>query len=260
MLEFTYNFSVLISLLVGIGIGLTIALLFYLLSVLLAIKKTKYIIKADTIDVPFEECKKEIDRSVDLFKDKKIRGEDPTFNFAFKLSYDLMNTIAKKFFPNSEHPLYELTVDECLMLIDYIAKRMDEVFNYKGLKFLRRFKVSTLFSFAEAKEKIEENSIVRATKKFKVKEAFNSALKVINVINPVHYIKKYAVTFATNMIIKKICIILITVTGEETYKIYSKSVFNNDFEIDSEVDKLKDELSSDVENAGEEDLKEIEED
>ena len=259
MLEITFNFSVLFSLLIGIGIGLLMALLFYLLNVLVSFRKSKYIVKVEEKDVSFEECKFEIDRSLELFKDKKLRDEESMFAYAYKLAYDLMNTIAKKFFPKSKHPLTELSVDEVLVLIDYIAKRMEEVFDYRGLKFLRRFKVSTLISFAEAKEAIEENEFVKATKKYKVKEALNSAIKVINIFNPVHYIKKYGVSFVTNMVIKKICIILITVTGEETYKIYSKAVFNKVEEIDSEVDKLKEELAKDIKDATDEELKEIEE-
>lgn len=51
---------------------------------------------------------------------------------------------------------------------------------------------------------------------------------------------------AMDIVSKKLCLVLISVAGEETYKIYSKSIYNEEAEIDSNVDLLVTDLEDEV--------------
>ena len=51
------------------------------------------------------------------------------------------------------------------------------------------------------------------------------------------------------MILDKICIVIISIVGEETYKIYSKKVFNKEVEIDTDTEKELEDLTASIKEA-----------
>jgi hypothetical protein len=172
----------------------------------------------------------------------------------------LILTIAKKFYPTSKHPLLEISIDEALMLGTYISKRLDEVLDHKGLRFLKKFKISYIVGLYDFKENIMENSIVKVTRKYKISNAFNAAKKVINIVNPVYWARKFVVSKAIDIVLNKLCKVMISVAGEETYKIYSKSIYNEENFIDSGIDELVNDLDNTVkENLTNDEIKELDE-
>ena len=75
---------------------------------------------------------------------------------------------------------------------------------------------------------------------------------VLNVINPILLFRKYVIGATFNLIIDKLCCVALAVVGEETYKIYSKRVFNKDVEIDSNIDEILTDIDNDFKNAANE--------
>jgi hypothetical protein len=64
----------------------------------------------------------------------------------------------------------------------------------------------------------------------------------LNALNPAYWIKKVTVDKLTDLVIMKICLQVVQIVGEETYKIYSKSVFRTteeDFNIDELYEEIK---------------------
>lgn len=245
-LAFEFNMATLVSFLLGIFLGVVIAILVYLLLVLTSMNKNKKIFKPKVENVDSTEIVKLIDSAKEEFKDNKLRGEQSYVGYAVDISKKMIYQIAKKFYPNSRHPLLEISIDEALMLFNYISKRLDEVLDHNGLRFLKKFKISYIVSLYDIKENIMENDIVKATKKYKIMNAFNAAKNVLNVINPVYWIRKVVMNKAINVILKKLCVVMISVAGEETYKIYSKSIYNTEEEIDSGVTELVNDLKNTV--------------
>lgn len=119
--------------------------------------------------------------------------------------------------------------------------------DYKGLRILKKVKVSTILNMADAKKVIEENEIVKATKKYRLKTTYQAAKKVINLVNPLWWAKKLVIDGTFNILINKLCVVVIGIVGEETYKIYSKKVF----EVSSNIDSLNQE---ELDNLVEEDI------
>lgn len=126
-----------------------------------------------------------------------------------------------------------------MLLIDYIRKRVDEMLDYKGISFLRKIKVATLLSLADTKRVIEESEIIKATKRYRLKSTWQAAKKVINLINPLWWAKKLVVDGTFNILINKMCVVVIGIVGEETYKIYSKKVFQVEEDIDATSQQIK---------------------
>ena len=55
-----------------------------------------------------------------------------------------------------------------------------------------------------------------------------------------------------NLILDRICLVVIAIVGEETYKIYSKKVFNLDVDIDTGTDAILDEVSESIKDPAKE--------
>ncbi len=258
VLAIQFNFSILISFLLGIVLGLIIAVLIYLILVLSTMNKNKKIFKPQVENVDSNEIVELIESAKKQFKDETLRADTPYVTYAIDISKKMIYEIAHKFYPKSKRPLFEISIDEAFMLFNYISKRLDELLDHKGLRFLKKFKISFIVGLYDVKENINENDIVKATKKYKLKNAFNAAKNALNIINPVYWIRKYVTSKAINIILKKLCVVMISVAGEETYKIYSKSIYNNEEEIDTGVDELIADLKETADKAEEEDFSETE--
>ncbi len=244
-----FNFSLLFSFLLGIGVGISIFALVYLILFLSSINKKKYVSSVNSNEVSDEEVKQIIEETKMIFRDKKLKSYRSNIVFCKDLCYELVTNIAKKFYPLSKHPLFELSIDEVLMLTMYISNRLDSIFDANFIRIFKKIKVSQIIGMAEIKEKIEANSIVKATKKYKIKEALSATKKVINIVNPVKWAQKAIINTSINLGIKKLCLITIGIVGEETYKIYSKAVFDKVVEIDTGVDEMVNEVNLDLKDA-----------
>lgn len=248
LIQVKFDWSMLFGFLAGIFAGVSITFLFYLLVVLTNLKNKTKIVKA-TADLSPKEMVKRIDLTKEAFKEKKLKGQK-NIEYALGLCKNLAIDTASAFFPDSNHPLLELSVDEIMLLSTYINKRVDEVLDNKALKMLKKVKLSTIMNMTDVKRRVDENSIIKATKKYKLMSAFKATRKVINLINPLWWARKLVIDGAMNIIINKICLIVIGIVGEETYKIYSKKVFDVDSEIDSGTELILKELDNDLKEEG----------
>lgn len=250
-LAIQFNFSILISFLLGIVLGVIIAVLIYLILVLSTMNKNKKVFKPQVENVDSNEIIALIEEAKKEFKDERLRSDTPYVSYAIDISKKMIYEIAHKFYPKSKRPLFEISIDEAFMLFNYISNRLDELLDHKGLRFLKKFKISFIVGLYDVKEDLNENDIIKATKKYKLKNAFNAAKNALNIINPVYWIRKYVTSKAINIILKKLCVVMISVAGEETYKIYSKSIYNTLDEIDTGVEELIDDLDEIVKKSEE---------
>lgn len=250
-LAIQFNFSILISFLLGIVLGVIIAVLIYLILVLSTMNKNKKVFKPQVENVDSNEIIALIEEAKKEFKDERLRSDTPYVSYAIDISKKMIYEIAHKFYPKSKRPLFEISIDEAFMLFNYISNRLDELLDHKGLRFLKKFKISFIIGLYDVKEDLNENDIIKATKKYKLKNAFNAAKNALNIINPVYWIRKYVTSKAINIILKKLCVVMISVAGEETYKIYSKSIYNTLDEIDTGVEELIDDLDETVKKSEE---------
>lgn len=250
-LAIQFNFSILISFVLGIVLGVIIAVLIYLILVLSTMNKNKKVFKPQVENVDSNEIIALIEEAKKEFKDERLRSDTPYVSYAIDISKKMIYEIAHKFYPKSKRPLFEISIDEAFMLFNYISNRLDELLDHKGLRFLKKFKISFIIGLYDVKEDLNENDIIKATKKYKLKNAFNAAKNALNIINPVYWIRKYVTSKAINVILKKLCVVMISVAGEETYKIYSKSIYNTLDEIDTGVEELIDDLDETVKKSEE---------
>ncbi|MCD4826514.1 MAG: hypothetical protein K8Q99_01880 [Acholeplasmataceae bacterium] len=242
------DFSMLISFLIGVSFGFLLLLLIYLYAVLRSLNKGLKLRKADETDIDEEEIKWLIQDGQKLFKDKDIRNEVGYAKHLQNISAELAVDIAKKFYPNSKYPYLELTVDESLTLAHYITDRVEELLKGKILRMTKGLTLAKIYELNETKTKFDNNKFVKAAKKYSA--VTKTAVAVINAVNPVYWVRKLTKETAINIIMVRIGLAIIAITGEETYKIYSKKVFNVEKTIDTGIDDIYNDITEDLENAG----------
>lgn len=232
--------------LTGILFGFLLLLLVYVYSVIATINSKTHIKDTTEPDIDEDEIKLLVKDAQTEYKNKKRREEVGLASHVKSISLELSSDIASKFYPNSKHPHLELTLDETLLLGHYITDRIDGIFNARLLKIFRKTTLSKIMSIYEMKQTIEDSAVMKVEKKLKVKKTASAIFSAINIINPAYWIRKVTVDKLTQVVINKIAMSIIGIVGEETYKIYSKNVFQVEKTIDTGVDSLYEEIKGDV--------------
>lgn len=236
LFEVKFDWSLLFGFFAGVFAAAVIIALLYLMFALKHIKSYK--LKNISQEEIKKNTKERIENTKLALEEAKLDSNE-RINYTIDLCKKLVTDTAKDFFPNSKYPIYELSIDEVLLLVKYIEQRVDELLSAKLFKPLKKIKISYIMSIYNKKEQIEANEIVVLTKKYKVMQAFNATRKVVNLINPFWWAKNLVVNKAIDVILKKLCLMVIDIVGEETYNIYSKHVFLDD---DTITSNLKEEI------------------
>lgn len=236
------NIPSLISLILGILLGFILLLLVYLLAVIKNMRRKMKSKKVQEEDIDFKEVEWLINNATNDFKELEKEKPGQTIKNVTIVSKDLAVSVASKFYPRSKHPLRELTIDETIVLTHYITKRVDELMDASILRLFRGMTISQIASLKEKTEKVTESKVYKTAKEAKL----DKFLKSLRYANPIYWIKKLTIDQAIKVIIKKICLNTIVITGEETYKIYSKKLFKTE---DNEIDFAK--IYQELEKEGE---------
>lgn len=232
------SFADLIPFLLGIVIGFVLCFLIYVLILIVSIKKDS----RNTDVISIENKDDEINVIIGNYKNRytneaSSKKTSEKIEFMKNISWELINDIAKTYYPNSQYPIFELTIEELISLDYYIMKRIEKIFSGKILSKVKKMKISTIIHILDMKKKYDENKIVKTTEKLKIKSIFKGIWTAVNFLNPVYWVKKLMFDIPYNIIINKISSTIIDVIGIETSNIYSKKAFVEDDEKTNEMVK-----------------------
>lgn len=253
---FKLDFSTILSFIIGIGIGMLLLSLIYALIVVSSMRDKKYAAKLQANDLKASEAEEMIQIAMDAFRDKTLRGDQKEMEHFKYVSMNLVYGIASRFYPDSKHPFFELTIDESLELISYVKERLDSILNHRGIKLLRRFKISQIMSLTETTMQVVDSKAYEVG--INLQKTIKGASYVLSVINPFNLIKKGTVDIGIHIIMKKIYIATLGIIGEEAYKIFSKSYKNYSEEINGGIDEELKNMDKEILNSLNEDTKVIE--
>lgn len=237
------DYAIIASFLLGISFGFIILVMIYVYAVIRGMNKKLKRRKADEVDIDEEEIKWLIDDAKAQFKNKEARNEVGFIKHLGNVSGELSSDIAKKFYPESKYPYFELTIDETLHLNHYITNRIDELLSNKLSKLFRGLTIRRLIELNETRETIENNPIYRTAKKYRIAEVAKTTVAVLNATNPFYWGRKGVSKVTTHVVMMNIALSIITITGQETYKIYSKKVFDEDRTIENKLDEIYDDIT-----------------
>ena len=223
----------LIPFIFGIIIGFAVCFLLYLLVIVSSLKKTEKIASSQVFDVDDEIINNLISNAKNKYIEEASTANTNTKIESLKyICSDLLNDIAKTYYPKSKFPLYELSIDEFLRLVSYIQNRVDSLFKGKILK-----NIYIEFWGFDLKKKIDESAAYKAANKVASKASV--VWSALNILNPAYWIKKIAIDRTFNVIINKIATTVIDIVGDEGNKVYSKNVFV--------TEQTEDELQKEIE-------------
>ncbi len=216
--------------------------LIYLVAVVNSLNKEIKTKPVDEEDIDEKEIKWLIKDAHRQFKDKKLRDSVGFGPHLMNLSIELMHDISVKFYPQSRYPYLELTLDESLLLMKYISDRFNTLLEKPILKMFRGITLRRLVSLKDAKDKVDANLIVKTSNKLKLNQLFKNTMMVLNIVNPVYWFRRLVLDNVTNAVMIKLGLVVLSLTGEETYKIYSKKVFHTEKELESDLESLYKEM------------------
>ncbi len=234
-------------LLTGIIIGFLICGIMYLIIVLSSLKKIDKNNKKEYSEediVKTNDVNKLINGAKDELKEEsKDLSISAQIDLMTNISWQLINDIAKVYYPDSKYPLFELSVEELIKLCEYITNKIDSIFNGKLTKYARNFKMSQLMSIIDAKKKMDDNKIIKAAKKVHIEDIYKVVNSTKNLFNPLYWIKKVMISSTLNIGVLKIFNIIIDIVGQETAKVYSKNIFKENMDVNLSIENLENEIS-----------------
>lgn len=245
-----FSWSSVVVLLTGILIGFVLSLAIYLIIFVASIKAEKK--KIDENRIKDEDALKEdlvekvSEIKTNFLNDSTGLSTKEKSQMLGTTIYQTVNVIASTYYPESKYPIYELSVDELIVLLKYLSTRLDEVFSKNILKLFRKMTVTQVFNFIDAKKKVEDNKIVKATIKAKPHKIISTITATLNYANPIYWFKRIFTNTVVNFTINKIFILVIDIVADETSKAYSKSIYNeeiniNRMEIDQAIAEMENE-------------------
>ncbi|HOA78790.1 MAG TPA: hypothetical protein PKO39_04980 [Bacilli bacterium] len=243
-----FSLDNLLILFFGIIIGFLVCLMIYLVFVFISLKKGEKRYQAQKQEIEDEKIARLIRSARNLFIEEYANETlGQKINAVGKISWNLINDIAKVYYPKSNYPIYELSLDELIILNHYITDRVDMIFKGPVLSPLKKVKIANILKLFEIKKKIDENVAVKAANKLKIPKILQATVAVLNIFNPAYWVKKLMVNTTILAASNKICTTIIDVVGEETNKVYSKNVFNREKIANLEIEQSILELESMVE-------------
>lgn len=245
--DFFINIKTLLVLLTGIVIGLVIASTFYAIILFSSIKKKEREIQKDIDEISDLEI-------AEIVKEVKKQYVEETeglpFNNRFELLrnrlFELIQRIATVYYPESKYPIYELTIEELIMFMQYLSTRIDVIFEKKLLRQFKKISISQIFRLVDTKKKIDDNKAVKAITSSKPGKVGSFIMNTVLKISPTHWIKNILIGSSVNFGTRKIALLIMDIVADETNKTYSKSIFKKASDLEMlEIEKNLQSLEGD---------------
>nr|HPN60757.1 hypothetical protein [Bacilli bacterium] len=216
------NFDVLLF---GIIVGFLLCFVIYLFIVLGSMRPRKDLPKLDEQAVDeqvFKLITSAKNEYTEEFSTRPLKEKTPALR---EIAGNLIEAIAKIYYPDSSFPLYELSIDELLILNHYITDQIDSLFKGRVLAAARKVRIANILKIIEVKKKFDNTKAVKLVNQKPISGTVKVALGILNVFNPKYWVKKLLIDTTMTIATNKIALTIIEIVGAETNKVYNRSVF-----------------------------------
>lgn len=235
-----------INFLLGFVTGFVLLFLIWVLLITLSQKKRFKKRMLNKLPLENHEVLELIDIKQNQLVDTVRLTDNAYFSVALDLSIELVEEIARHYFPNSKYPIYELSIEELLELNRYITYRIDGLVNTRIIKLFKGYRVSKIVSALKMKKAITNSKAMKLSRKLNVSKFYSASRTVLNYANPMYWFRKTTVKPMSEVVVKMVCKQIIALVGEETNKVYSKSFSEekSDDNLETNLDQLLEEEES----------------
>lgn len=139
-----------------------------------------------------------------------------------KNSLEVVREISSKYCPEAKYPLYELTLEEALLLNIHISERILKNLEDKKLEIFKKLKLSKVLELNDFKKKVQSTPLYAKMEKYKLLNVLSRGWMIINIANPKYWIKKIFFDGTLEIASRTLGIIIINSIGTESYRVYSR--------------------------------------
>lgn len=218
------------SFMLGLFIGIIGILLIMVLIIYIANKRFIKM-SAQSLDIKNKDVKNIIaSKRKEILTSTKL-GINSNFELIKKVNKELVSDIANYYYPNSKYPELEIRLDEVLEMNERICVRINQILDTKGLSILKKIRISQIVYILETKDKIQDHSLYKFSKKFKIDNIISSGYTLLNIANPTYWIRKLIFTSTLETSLRGVAIVSINIIGEEVNRLYGKKLIDNNEKI-----------------------------
>lgn len=233
----------LIPFLTGLILGFILCVLIYVLVFLISYKKD--IKKIDIISTDNEIINIKLENAKNRYiSEASSKKTSEKIGLLKEISWELANDVASSYYPDSSHPLFELSINELIDLDYYIIHKIESIFSKPVLKLTKKMRLSTIIKMVDKGKKINENKVVKTAEK--VKPVVNGFWATVNLVNPVYWVKKLMFDLPISRIMNTIALVIIDIIGTETSNVYSKRAFESDEPETIDKDKKNNKIDKEI--------------
>ncbi|MBN2696866.1 MAG: hypothetical protein JXR38_04935 [Bacilli bacterium] len=236
--------------LLGMATGFVLLTLFIALMLITGRKNKRKVFLSKEVPLDDKTVREMIETKQKELIDTVKFTDNAYFRVAFDLSFQLMQEIATYYFPNSNYPMYELSIQEILDLNYYITQRIETLVNGRFIRHFKNNRISTILNILNKKKAIDNSKLMKLSRKYQVSKLYTIGKAALNYANPIYWFRKLAIKPSVTLVTKEVCKYIIDIFGEETNKIYSKKLFEDpedELKIESKLDHLIEEAETEQE-------------
>lgn len=136
----------------------------------------------------------------------------------------LINSIAEIYYPNSENPIYELSIEQIFNLLREIVSLLRGVLSDLGIPHIEELRISQLKELIIIGGKVKDVYNIKGVK-FSI-NCLNAAIKLQSFLTPIYWIKKGTKSLSISSLSQFLVKCLFEIIGKETANIYSENFSN----------------------------------
>ena len=225
-LEIQFNLGTILAFITGILSGALLLFLIYMLQIVIYMKKKGKIEPPFDGESKIDEVNAIIKEHQKKFKDLCAKQSGIDIGLFKDLNYDVMVEVARLYYPESKNPLGELSISQLEELNAQLPDAINGLLNKFKLNFLKDVKLSKLIAIVNAKKQLDESQVVKKTKF--ISKYGKTFWNILNIINPVMWIKKGIISPSISLFVHKICLYTIETVGIKTNNVFSGETFTQD--------------------------------
>jgi hypothetical protein len=182
--------------------------------------------------VPFEKIEKttpEDDEAYRIIEEERKKiwknfSSDTEFavEYVFSLSKEITKKVASVYFPESEEPMYQATVEGLLHLVKRVAERMEGYLNRFPLAFLKDRNVKDMLLVHDWYKKVTESKFAKILGNKFVYMGRRLAWAAYNVTNPWYFGRKIMWAVGKEAGRRYFLTLIVTIVGEEAVLLYRR--------------------------------------
>ncbi len=160
--------------------------------------------------------------AIKKFKDKNHLKKEKQLNRFIDINKKAMLNIAYYHNGNKDNPINQLTVKQLFELDNAISTKLEQIFNTKTLRIVKKVRMEDINRIRNASTSILQNDVVKVVVEKDIQKHASRVLYVVNFINPLYYARKLVISRVFKIAIDGIYVSMIEMICYETNSFYTK--------------------------------------